>query len=81
MPPVMTSVLRGPASRSAGPLAADPAIRGSAAVGLVAVGVIHALEIQGQLSGAVWLSIGFILLAGAAPAAGLWLLVAPAWRA
>jgi hypothetical protein len=62
---------------TAGSLAADPAIRGAAAVGLVTVGVIHALEIQGQLSGAVWLTVGFCLLAAVAPLAGLWLLVQP----
>lgn len=59
-------------------LAADPAVRGAAAVGLVTVGVIHALEIQGQLSGAVWLTAGFFLLAAVAPLGGLWLLVQPA---
>lgn len=59
------------------PLPGDPALRGVTAVGLVTVGVIHALEIQGQLSGAVWLTVGFCLLAGIAPLAGLWLLVQP----
>jgi hypothetical protein len=66
---------RGPVS--AGPVADDPALRGAAAVGLITVGVIHALEIQGQISGAVWLTVGFCLLAGGAPLAGLWLLVRP----
>jgi hypothetical protein len=62
---------------------ADPAVRASAAIGLITVGVIHALEIQGQLSGAVWLTTGFFLLAVVAPVAGLWLLVYPspgAWQ-
>jgi hypothetical protein len=71
-----------PAPLAAGSLAADPAIRGAAAVGLVTVGVIHALEIQGQLSGAAWLTAGFVLLAAGAPLAALWLLVrpgAPSW--
>jgi hypothetical protein len=76
--PVMNPVTSGPAPLSTGPLAADPALRGAAAVGLITVGVIHALEIQGQLSGAVWLTVGFCLLAGGAPLAGLWLLVRPA---
>jgi hypothetical protein len=60
------------------PLSADPAVRGAAAVGLITAGVIHALEIQGQLSGAVWLTVGFCLLAVAAPLSGLWLLIQPA---
>ena len=62
---------------------ADPAVRASAAIGLIAVGVFHALEIQGQLSGAVWLTAGFCLLTVVAPAAGLWLLAHPslgAWQ-
>ena len=59
-------------------LAADPATRAVGAVGLIAVGLIHALEIPGQLSGAVWLTTGFCLLAVVAPIAGLWLLVWPA---
>ena len=59
-------------------LAADPATRAVGAVGLIAVGIIHALEIPGQLSGAVWLTTGFCLLAVVAPIAGLWLLVWPA---
>ena len=74
----MKSVPSGPAPLRAGSLAADPALRGAAAVGLVTVGVIHALEIQGQLSGTVWLTAGFCLLAAAAPLAGLWLLIQPA---
>jgi hypothetical protein len=63
--------------------AADPAVRASAAMGLITVGIIHALEIQGQLSGAVWLAVGFSLLAVVAPASGLWLLARPslgAWQ-
>jgi hypothetical protein len=63
--------------RAGAALPGDPALRGAAAVGLVTVGVIHALQIQGQLSSAVWLTIGFCLLAGFAPLAGLWLLVQP----
>ena len=64
-------------------LAADPAVRAVAAAGLITVGIIHALEIQGQLSGAVWLTVGFCLLAVVAPIAGLWLLIRPtaqAWQ-
>jgi hypothetical protein len=38
---------------------------------------MHALEIQGQLSAAVWLTVGFCLLAAIAPLAGLWLLAQP----
>ncbi|HUK70267.1 MAG TPA: hypothetical protein VLW50_16175 [Streptosporangiaceae bacterium] len=52
-------------------------------MGLIAVGAIHALEIQHQLSGAVWLTAGFWLLAVVAPIAGLWLVLSPtllAWR-
>jgi len=58
-------------------LATDPAVRAVGAVGLITVGIIHALEIQGQLSGAVWLTAGFCLLALVAPIAGLWLLIRP----
>ena len=61
--------------RSALPL--DPAVRASAAIGLITVGIIHILEIQGQLSGAAWLTAGFVLLAACAPVAGLWLLARP----
>ena len=55
----------------------DPAVRASAAIGLITVGIIHVLEIQGQLSGAAWLTAGFVLLAASAPVAGLWLLARP----
>jgi len=58
-------------------LTRDPAVRAVAAIGLMTVGIIHALEIQGQLSGAVWLTVGFCLLAPAGTAAGLWLLARP----
>jgi hypothetical protein len=64
-------------------LPADPAVRAAAAIGLIAVGIIHTLEIQGQLSGAAWLTAGFFALAVAAPVAGLWLLIRPslaAWQ-
>jgi hypothetical protein len=64
-------------------LADDPAVRAVTVIGLIAVGVIHSLEIPGQVSGAVWLTIGFCLLAVVAPAAGLWLLLRPsllAWE-
>lgn len=57
--------------------ATDPAVRAVTAIGLICVGVIHALEIQGQLNGAAWLTAGFAALAVAAPVAGLWLLVRP----
>ena len=65
-------------------LAEDPAVRAVTVIGLIAVGIVHALEIQGQVSGAVWLTIGFCLLAVIAPAAGLWLLIRPSlltWEA
>jgi hypothetical protein len=58
-------------------LRADPAVRASAAIGLISIGIIHALEIQGQLSGAVWLAVGFSMLAVVAPIVGLWLLTRP----
>jgi hypothetical protein len=58
-------------------LPVDPAVRASAAIGLITVGIIHVLEIQGQLSGAAWLTVGFVLLAACAPVAGLWLLARP----
>ena len=64
-------------------LADDPAVRAVTAIGLMTIGIIHALEIPGQLSGAVWLTIGFCLLAVIAPVAGLWLLARPsllAWE-
>ncbi len=56
---------------------ADAAARAVTAVGLMTVGIIHVLEIQGQLSGAVWLTVGFCLLAVTAPACALWLLARP----
>jgi hypothetical protein len=61
----------------------DPAVRGTGAVVLFSVGIVHALEIQGQVSGAVWLTAGFCLLTVVGPLAGLWLLVRPssaAWQ-
>ena len=64
-------------------LATDPAVRAVTAIGLFAVGIIHALEIPGQATGAVWLTIGFCLLTVVAQGAGLWLLVRPsilAWE-
>jgi hypothetical protein len=64
-------------------LPADPAVRAAAAIGLMSVGVIHVLQIQGQLSGAAWLTAGFVLLGVIAPIAGLWLLARPspaAWQ-
>jgi hypothetical protein len=64
-------------------LPADPAVRAAGAIGLITVGLIHVLEIQGQLSGAAWLTAGFVLLAASAPVAGLWLLARPssvAWQ-
>lgn len=64
-------------------LPVDPAVRASAAIGLMAVGVIHVLEIQGQLSGAAWLTASFVLLGVIAPIVGLWLLARPspaAWQ-
>jgi hypothetical protein len=62
----------------------DPAVRAVAAIGLFAVGIIHALQIPGQIGGAAWLTAGFALLAVVAPVAGLWLLAGPprlAWPA
>ena len=79
--PSALSKLGGPAQRPS--LALDPAVRAVVAVGLITVGIIHALEIQGQLSGAAWLTAGFCLLALVAPIAGLWLLTRPtvlAWQ-
>ena len=64
--------------RHASRLSADPAVRAVAVSGLIVVGIIHALEIQGQLSGAAWLTAGFVLLAVSAPLAGIWLLIRPA---
>ncbi len=64
-------------------LSLDPAVRAAGAIGLITVGLIHVLEIQGQLSGAVWLTVGFCLLAVTGPVAGLWLLARPssaAWQ-
>jgi hypothetical protein len=61
----------------------DPAVRAVTAIGLITVGIIHALQIQGQLRGAAWLAAGFYLLAVFAPVAGLWLLAMPsplAWQ-
>ena len=71
VPARLTAELQRPA------LPLDPAVRASAAIGLITVGIIHVLEIQGQLSGAAWLTAGFILLAASAPVAGLWLLARP----
>jgi hypothetical protein len=71
VPEHLTAELHRPA------LPVDPAVRASAAIGLITVGIIHALEIQGQLSGAAWLTAGFAALAACAPAAGLWLLARP----
>ena len=71
VPERMTAELHRPA------LPVDPAVRASAAIGLITVGIIHVLEIQGQLSGAAWLTAGFVLLAACAPVAGLWLLARP----
>ena len=64
-------------------LATDPAVRAVTAIGLFSVGIIHALEIPGQVSGAAWLTIGFCLLTVVSQGAGLWLLVRPsvlAWE-
>ena len=77
VPAGLTTELQRPA------LPLDPAVRASAAIGLITVGIIHVLQIQGQLSGAAWLTAGFVLLAACAPVAGLWLLARPssvAWQ-
>jgi hypothetical protein len=58
-------------------LSVDPAVRAAAAISLIAVGLVHLLEIQGQLSGAAWLTAGFIVLAACAPVAGLLVLARP----
>ncbi len=58
-------------------LSTDAAARAVAAIGLMAAGIIHALEIPAQLAGAAWLTAGFCLVAGAAPGCGLWLLARP----
>ena len=58
-------------------LSTDAAARAVTAIGLMTVGIIHALEIPGQLSGAAWLTAGFCLIAFTAPACGLWLLARP----
>ena len=58
-------------------LSTDAAARAVTAIGLMTVGIIHALEIPGQLSGAAWLTAGFCLIAVTAPACGLWLLARP----
>jgi len=71
IPAQLTAELQRPA------LPLDPAVRAAGAIGLITVGIIHALEIQGQISGAVWLTTGFVLLAACAPVAGLWLLARP----
>ena len=71
VPAPLTAELQRPA------LPLDPAVRASAAIGLITVGIIHVLEIQDQLSGAAWLAAGFVLLAACAPVAGLWLLARP----
>ena len=75
VPEHLTAELQRPA------LPVDPAVRASAAIGLITVGIIHVLEIQGQLSGAAWLTVGFVLLAACAPVAGLWLLARPSTAA
>lgn len=71
IPAQLTAELQRPA------LPLDPAVRAAGAIGLITVGIIHALEIQGQLMGAAWLTVGFVLLAACAPVAGLWLLARP----
>jgi uncharacterized membrane protein len=71
VPARLTAGLQRPA------LPLDPAVRAAAAIGLIAVGIIHVLEIQGQRSGAAWLTAGLALLAACAPVAGLWLLARP----
>jgi hypothetical protein len=71
IPAQLTAELQRPA------LPLDPAVRAAGAIGLITVGIIHALEIQGQLTGAAWLTAGFVLLAACAPVAGLWLLARP----
>jgi hypothetical protein len=57
--------------------AGDPAVRAIAAIGLFCVAVIHALNTQGQLNSAAWLTAGLAVLALVAPVAGLWLLTRP----
>lgn len=79
LPPAPTSLTAGLHRPD---LPVDPAVRAAAAIGLMTV-VVHVLEIQGQISGAVWLTVGFVLLGLIAPIAGLWLLARPspaAWQ-
>ena len=65
-------------------LSTDAAARAVSAIGLMTVGIIHALEIPDQIGGAAWLTAGFCLIAVTAPGCGLWLLARPgpaAWLA
>jgi hypothetical protein len=75
MPAVIPSA--GATTRPVPDLATDAAARAVTAIGLMAVGVIHALEIPGQLPAASWLAAGFCLITVAAPACALWLLARP----
>jgi hypothetical protein len=45
IPAQLTAKLQRPA------LPLDPAVRAAGAIGLITVGIVHALEIQGQISG------------------------------
>jgi hypothetical protein len=65
------------ATREVPDLSSDAAARAVTAIGLMTVGIIHALQIPDQLSGAVWLTAGFCLIAVTAPGCGLWLLARP----
>jgi hypothetical protein len=51
------------AARHVPDLSTDAPARAVTAIGLMTVGIIHALEIPGQLSGAVWLTAGLVLAA------------------
>jgi hypothetical protein len=73
----MPETLRPSAAVAAWPVSADPAVRAVASGALIAAGIVHALEIKGQLDGVLWLTVGFCALAGVQPLAGLWLLVRP----
>jgi hypothetical protein len=85
MPRIITpsSVSRWTADLRQPVLPDDPAVRATGAIVLFTVGIVHALGIQGQVSGAVWLTTGFCLLTVVGPVSGLWLLVRPssaAWQ-
>lgn len=74
---VRRSVGRRMLNEVARPDQADAAVRAVAAIGLIAVGIIHTLELRDAIGGTAWLAAGFGLLAVTAPACALWLLARP----